>query len=266
MTPTSINMDNVKKTIGDLLRLAGCDGATDGEVRNAMRFAQRMMEEHHLTEDDLVDEPEDQEQAIRNAQTGTVSTSVGGKHSEWEHDLARFVCTFVGGIKWYYSNYTSPDRDARGIARSERHTKSVTFYGVHEDALIGGQLFDQMRLVIISLAKLKFGGCYRGEGRSYAEGFVSGMTLKLSEDRQAQRQAAQKAITASNSTALVLIDRRASLVKLKREIAVQYAKTELNLGSGRTGGGGRHHSTAYGEGRTDGRRANVSVSRQRKLT
>jgi len=46
-------LDNVKDTIRKLLNLAENDGAADGEIDNALRFARRLMHQHHLSEEDI---------------------------------------------------------------------------------------------------------------------------------------------------------------------------------------------------------------------
>lgn len=264
------NLEQVKDTVRKLLNLARNDAATDGEINNALKFAQRMMSEHHLSEDDLGQEPEDQYEAIDQAECGQTFTSVGRKIYLWESQLARFCAAFVGGVKYYASHSQSVQRSAAGIATANGdYGKRFCFYGLSDEARLAGELFDDLRLTIITMGKLKFGGCYRGDGGMYSEGFVDGLFDRMYAERESERKEAKKLVEQSGqSTALVLVERRADLVQRKEQRATDWLTKDkgITLVSGSRRSGAYGSSSARSEGMADGRKANPSVTRAKRLT
>jgi len=265
------DVERVKNRIRKLLNVAKNDAATEGEIDNALRFAKDMMDSHHLSEEDLVDEPEDQYKAAAAAKRDRVFVSAAGKFYTWEKWLSSFVAEFVGGVGVYLDRGKRIARDHRGVVilddwgepyRAVRYC----FYGIAEDVHIAAELFHELRLTIKAMARLRWGSCYVKDGGVYCEGFVMGLCTKIERQKKRQRQIAQQ----SGSTALVLVDRRNDLVAFKKKKATDWlAKSvgiRLSKASADPYGGANGSSQAYCEGIEDGERADVSVNRKKKLT
>lgn len=262
-----VDLDKVKARIRAMLNTAADDAATEGEIDNALRFARAMMQQHHLEESDLAEEPADQYEDIARAPKGTAAAVVGKKLFAWEGWLAHFCSKFVGGVGHYLDSDIQIARRGRLAVWDEngevRMGKAVVFYGVAEDALLAKELYDDLRTTIITMARLTWGGCYQGDGGAYAEGFVEGLNTKLRKAAEQERLEA-----AGNGRALILIDRREDLIERKTELAKSWLANErgikLRRGTGRSGANGSRQ--ARSEGRADGAAAQVGVSRTKKIT
>jgi len=246
-----MNLDRVKDTIAKLLNLAKNDAATEGEVNNAMRFARKLMNEHHLTEEDCVEQDLSPEERVARATCAMHSCfSFGPNMANWEGTLAVFVTQFVGGVKVF--RQACQDRRVNGIVPSGKTATATkfNFYGIDEDAAYAVQLFGELCMLIAAMARLKWGGVFRGPGRAYAEAFVSGLYEQI--------RAADAEQSVSDSRALVV--RRNALVAAKESRAVAFLKEtqgDVKLRAGARGGGRRHYE-AEREGRADGRAANLA--------
>ena len=88
---------------------------------------------------------------------------------------------------------------------------------------------------------------------------MAGLQDKLAESRKADR--------AASAEGCALVVRSTALALAKQQKAKEWlAKSEgIKLRSTSSSAGGAHHSSAYGEGKEDGRRANVSAARKSKL-
>lgn len=244
-----MDLSRVKDTIAKLLNLAKNDAATEGEANNAIRAARKWMNQYQLSEEDCVEQELSPEERVARATCAMhTAFSFGPQMSTWEGTLAVFVAKFVGGVKCF-RNSNQPRR-VNGIVPSGRSaTASVfNFYGVDEDAAFAKQTFEELCVIIAAMARLKWGGVFRGPGRSYAEAFVTGLYEQI---KQADAEQAT-----SDSRALVI--RRDALVKAKEKRADNFL-AELGVGKLRkgSGGGGRHYHDAAAEGRADGRSANI---------
>lgn len=253
------SLEQVKKTIGDLLRLAENDAAAEGEVNNAIRFARRLMDAHHLSADECRNDP--MAQAVKDHMDQAKVYSEGGKMSQWESSLSGFVCKFIGSVGCYLSTGEIARTPSGVIIRNGDGTavrrSSVTFYGPHDDIYLATDLFDTLRQTIIAMARLKFGGVFRGPGRSYCEGFVSGLYSKLSAAKQLDEQSGEQ------SRALVV--RSTAIAKETKARAEQWLRKEkgIKLMAGRSSVSGTYHGDAYSEGRSDGKSANVAPQSRR---
>lgn len=260
--------ERIIERVRKLLALAGDDGATDGEIQNAMQHAQRLMGEHHLTEQDLAHEPQDDYSKVDNAAYGRYSAFVGKMAFSWELFLANFVESFVG-VPCYIENEVRQVRKNGFCIFDDdgpRYGKAIVFYGVAEDAMMAVELYDELRILIATMATGRWGGCYRGDGAAYAEGFVSGLRSRLNESRRTEKEQARIAASTS-STALVLVERRDELVKYKSDKANDWLKKttgwKLRKGGRRNGSSGSHEART--EGVRDGRNTDVSTTRRKKL-
>ncbi|MDC0936205.1 hypothetical protein OAS39_07945 [Pirellulales bacterium] len=262
---------NVKETIRQLLNVAASgSNATEGEIRNALAFAEKFMADYQLSEADLVEEPVDQYQAIDEAEMKRNTVYTGGARcATWEMDLGMFCAKFVGGVGTYADSQEHV-RTPHGTIELDEAGKPITrfaikMYGAAEAVMLTCELFNNLRPTIASMALLKHGTIYRGPGRSYAEGFVCGLRDQLDSQRRSEKQLATQS---SDTNALVLIERRADLVKYKKDHARKwlYEHHGLRLCSRSSGSGGQHHGGAFAGGRSDGQRTNVKAATRRKLT
>ena len=69
------NLDAIKARLKGLLAIAKDDAASENEIQSALRIAARMMESHHLSEEDLQESEQDQFAEARNAERGRASDS-----------------------------------------------------------------------------------------------------------------------------------------------------------------------------------------------
>jgi hypothetical protein len=265
-----MNMDiaKVKATIRHLLNLANDEAAAEGEIANAMRFATRLMEQHQLRDEDI-SEVDEKLLDLERAEMGWQSQHTGSSRmSEWEGDAAMFTCRLVGGVQCYAESPSIVR--VNGILKLDDEGKplrraGICFYGIAEDVEIARQVFAELIVTIASMARLKWGGVYRGDGREYCEGFVSGLNSQLSDSRNQARIAAN-----SDSRALVAIQSRSEIVARKKDLGTKWLRNECGVhlrSAGRGYGGSTHYNaSARADGRADGARHQPNAERRRKLT
>jgi hypothetical protein len=247
-----MTLDQVKDTIAKLLNLAKNDGAAKGEVENALRFADRMMRQHHLTEDDI-HEAAAAKEAEEYAREWAPST--GKKFCPWEFRLAQFVADFLGSVKHYYEpNCIMRTHHGTVIYEKNGHVKTrgrMQFYGVTEEAEFAAEMFNEWRLTIAAMARLRFGSCLRGKGGHYGDGFVAGMYEKLLESRRKDR-------LVESENALMI--RSTAIAKRKKEEASNWLTTvaKIQLGKKKHRGRSTFDPESYGMGKEDGRKAQVT--------
>lgn len=250
-----MTLDNVRKTVADLLRLAENDAASQGEVDNAVKFARRLMEQHHLTEDDC-------RQADPNAPRELVmgKTEVYGYNVRmiwWERNLAGWVRDVIGSIEAMQALSPRAIRNDAGIYLADKCP--ITFYGPVEEVTLARDIYRQMYNVITAMAKLRFGVIVRGAGRSYAEGFVSGMFKAFEESRR------QDKLSAPQTNALIVRSEGLAIAK-RNQVKAWMDTLNLNIVKGKKS---RVPHTvdgdAYRDGKADGERANVNVTRKAKV-
>ena len=277
-----MDIDKVKSNIRAMLNLANDPAAAKGEIDNAMRFVTKLMDQHQLSDEDL-SEVDDKLLELERKEMGKQSAYFNGcKLSEWESSAARLCCDLVGGVKYYVTHkqvyrvngivQLHPISMFKGQQRGGNPiTKpTVVFYGIAEDVEIARQIFAELTMTIASMAKLKWGGVFRKDGREYCEGFVSGMWDKLWKERKEQDNTAKLSNTATTkSTALVAIESRGLIVQKKTELAQSYLEGTLGIKLSKGGGFSgikQRNSDAREEGRNDGKSHSVSSERRRKLS
>lgn len=257
--------DKVKERIRALLNTANNAAATDGEIETALRFAKSMMRKHHLSEDDIVERVEDE---LTSADFARYRVVIGKKFFKWELDLAYFAKEMVGGVNRYRDSTMHAKRAiGNRLTEWDKHGnnimgKSIVFYGVDDDALTAALLYQEMRLTIITLAKMKWGGCYKGDGGTYAEGFVSGLITKLRKDENEEVKFLKGTVPTDPKHALIV--QRNELIATKERMADEWLETEngikLVAGQGLTGANGS--GAAWVQGREDGSASDVNVRRR----
>lgn len=237
--------DKIKDRIRKLLNMAECDAAAEGEIENALRFARQLMDKHHVSTAELTEEQLQEKMALE------VATCGGSKMSCWESCLAHAVVETIGTIGWFIGRKV-PKRDKHGIMQAGMGmTQQVKFYGPDEDVALAIDMFHTLQKTIATMAKLKWGGIYRGPGRSYCEGFAGNLSDRVSGEVRSERT--------EECTAIII---RA------KDVAKLWLKTEMgiNLRSGK--GQSRrvtHNHTAFGEGQSDGQKSSLSFTRRAKM-
>ena len=256
-------LDKIRKA----LNIAKDDAASEGEIQAAMNAAHKLMDLHHLTEEDLKHEPADDYAKVRSAEMNRFRSWVGGRVFAWEENLAYYVSKYVG-VPYYLDNTKATARDENGLLKRDWwfkepwKGKSFVFYGVAEDAKMARDIYDELRVTICTLAYGKFNNIYVKEGGKYSEGFVYGLRDNLAKQTELKRLEAK-----SSSTALVLIARRNDLIKFKTDLASTWLKDKIGIkltqGAGNYGASGSN--SAFNEGFKDGKKTDVEVTRTKKL-
>jgi len=275
-----MNLEKIKEQIRKISALAGDAGATEEEAENALRFARRLMLKNNLRPEDL-EEPKDVNEIAADADAveyGTAKAYSSSRGlSQWEASLAAAIDKLLGTTQ-HYKEYVQAKRTASGSLDFDSKTgktKSATpvvFYGPAEDCRDAVELFAEWSHVIAGLARLKYGGAMKGDGRCYAEGFASGLYRKIRDIRKEENETAQKDRAllegSERCTALIVVNATA-VMEAKKERGSIFLRKELGikLRAGSRGGGRRHwNGNAFSAGQADGSRANFNRSRTGKLT
>lgn len=276
------NSDRIKDKIRKLLTLGEDDGATEAEAENALRFARRLMLKHNVSEKDMEETKDVHEIAadVEHTTFGQVrTTSQGSTLTKWEVSLGWAVMELIGTVRWYRAGETER-RTKAGVLEFNEVTGApkicqvIMFYGPEEDCRDARELMQEWSLTIIALARMRFGGALRGDGRSYCEGFCDALYSKVSQIRREERklidaQKAQQALPegATRSTALMVLN-GTQLMEAKREHASKWLEKEIGIklrSSGSSGRGGSFNGDAYAAGAKDGKSADFSHKRTKKL-
>jgi hypothetical protein len=267
-----VDAEKAKDTIRKLLNLAANDAAAEGEIANAVAFASRLMAEHSFSQADIDqgDTAADIMAELDAAELGSAQSFCGSsKQSSWEGWAANFVCDLIGGLKCHWKRADYP-RTAAGIMIGREPRVAIKFYGLAEDAALAAEVYQELRETIAAMAKLRWGGVYRGEGRSYCEGFVSALNAKLRTQKAKETAELSKMLAAPQATqggALVVLARgQAEIVAKKRELAEKYQREKIGKLSAGRRASGRHYGGAYQSGQADGARYEATATRRRKLT
>jgi hypothetical protein len=249
-----MTIDKVKQTIADLLNLARNDAATQGEIDNAMRFARRLMDAHHLSEDDCKTQ-QNQPQAMSWECGEKPIYGYNTRFMLWEVRLAQFIEKFVGSVGIYRDNEIKlvfREGEIQGAPK-----QALVYYGPLDDVQLAADLYDKWYHVIITMAKLRIGHVVRGLGRSYCEGFVAGMFTTLEQVKLADQS--------SNQQTNALIVRSTEIAAVKKTAAQNYITAKFGkMGKGKKMKGRGVDAGAYSQGKIDGARAEVSATRREK--
>lgn len=262
-------------------------GATEAEAASALAFAQRLMARHQLTEADLgSDREKTPEEVAADAEYGTSKAyTQSARMSQWQGQLAMLIARVVGSVGMYRS-HGQIVRTTSGAVEYDRNGKQRTgsamiYYGPLADTRDAQELFEEWQTTLIALARLKFGGPFRGAGRSYCDGFIEALQAKQREATAkaaeavrgaptvtlADAQAAQEMNPDAPATqALVTVASGALQKAYKAKGQAWLQGTGVRLSKGSSGTGGQHHGAAYGAGKSDGRNASVTRNATRRLS
>ena len=263
----------IKQRIRKLLDLASDDAAADGEIDNALRFARRLMLENAISEEDLAEldagrELDPHEAAAREAYVRITGWADRAYWSFWKRRLADVVCDLVGSVTVY--------RDRKGQRKTSwgtveyanngkpKYRARLQFAGPKLDTEEAYAMWIEWIEVIETMARLRYSNTLFESGRNYAEGFVQALCEKV----DAIRQAESVKLEGPQTTALVLLRNQLSTIEAKREYGTKWLAKEhgVRLRKITQKVGGNDDPFAREQGKADGRKADFSRNRQRRLT
>lgn len=164
------DIETIRSRVQKLLAVAANEAATPGEKSNAMRMASALMRRYNIERHEV----EDTREEYGSVEIETLWTRL----TPWESTLANFVASYVVPSCWVVS---SKNRAKGPIGQSR-----ITFVGLGPDPETARATFVQLRDSLISQCTARYGQAVRGEGRSYAVGFVSGLFVAAREAAQAE--------------------------------------------------------------------------------
>lgn len=256
------NIEQIKSRIRKLLKLAEDGSATDGEIENAMAFASKLMDEHHVRREDV--EASD-DATVMPEMDQTAAPAHGSKLSTWESALAWAICYLLGTVQWYRDNEMMALR-INGIAQLDRNGKpkravKVMFYGPADECEEAAALFHEWSRSISTLGTMKYGHCFMGDGGKYCYGFTIAL-LNAAKHEAEKRKAKQGRMIQGREaeTTAITVAGRQDLIK--RESTNWLAREHgVRLRSGGGSGGYRAGSqSAYEAGKRDGSNADFRRS------
>lgn len=248
-----MSIDRIKDRIRKLLNVAADDAASNGEIENAVVAARNMMIAYQLEEAECTlesDAPTEQGQ--------TPASTIGTKITRWEAWLAIVVCDLIGGVQTYQN--VDNNRPTQIVGGKVKSFGSFMFYGATLEADLAAETYRELSTTIATMAKLRFGGWFRGDGANYALGFVSGLALQIRRaDNLAQK----------DETGNALVVQALAIIEAKKETGSAWLVKSKGIKLGKSGGsrsGSRTGSKdSYNAGRADGQSANLDgVGRRSK--
>ncbi len=245
-------MTKIHDQIRRLLNLAADDAASEGEIANALKFASNLMARHQIDESECTGDLADERAAM------TAAHAYGGtsKAAVWEGSLAMFVADFCGcGV---YRDHPAPKRTPAGIliGGDSRHFARHRFYGLADSVEMAIGTYQELRETVAAMAKLRYGGVYRGPGRNYCEGFAAGLRSQI-----------KKAVE-SDPDSQALAIRAGAIVRQNQADAKNWLATSegIHLQTRSVSRRGTTHDHgAYGQGQSDGARASVGGTRTPRI-
>lgn len=234
-------LEATKAKVRKLLKLARDEGAMEGEVENAMRFARQLMDKYNLTEACVaIDEDPEGEKTMENMTVGDAYPT----HS-YMFGFAWAVCT-VTDTAWY-------------IMTSYSGKKSVRFYGLPHDVQVACELFDAVHTTAWAMSRAH-GREVKREGLAVLpkeiercrRSYLRGMSQRLQERaREMTQESKDDKDTGTQTTAIIVVkDAALSL----------YAEKKLNLRKGRSSSPKYFEGSSYVAGVTDGDKVSLSVN------
>ena len=236
-----MDIDKVKDKVRKLLAVAANDAAQGNEIENALKAARTLMQAYHLEEGEIgegeTEKPLEFDKAER--------AFTGSRVVQWECLLANFVCKFIGGVSWY-RHKTTQLRSGR-----MQQVGCAVFYGPEEEVALAVEMQEALTTTIIMLARAKYNSWARSNGATYAQGFVAGLQLQLTD--------ADKESSAS-TTGNALVVQSAAITLRKRQLAAEWLseKQGIRLRSGSRLGGSRGSGDARNSGQSDGKNFDLS--------
>lgn len=209
--------------------------ATESEIENAMRLAQNLMARHAIDAAEIADASGN----FGGVDRCCAVSSLGSRRSTWEVLLAAAVLVTVPAVSSCSARVQFLDG---GVVR---RVVRVVWYGPAEDVGVSKELFDSTRALVLAMARRKWGGAFRGQGRSYCEGFASGLYRLACDRRDASELAA-------SLTALALRHEEENARWLAGEHGIEPRDRKVKTN-------GEVHLDAFFDGRRDSRGCRFST-------
>lgn len=251
------DIETIKARIRKLMAIAGDGVAPEGEIDNAMRLAAKLLDAHHLSQDDMAETPGDVDPELGQA----FATSQATRFSTWEGILSHAISTLFGCVQTYSSNDTAPIR-VNGIIQMKgdqaRRGCRICFYGPAAESREAAELFEEWSRAIAAMGVARWGGCFRGEGAMYCYGFARALFAKANQINKERATVKAKAIGES-TTAITLLNR----YEILRTRGKDWLKKEKGIhlvSAGRGSGYSSGSSEAYEEGEAHGNAAEFGRS------
>lgn len=241
-------VDRVRK----LLNLAANDAAAEGEIRNAMKAASKLIAQYQIEKTELEAAAEEVESTTYAKDFASFGSSRG---APWMGVLAMAVARAVGSVQVYASR----EGIKKGAFDRVEVESGVVFYGPDSDVLLAKEVFAEWLLVIATISVGRYGGSFRGEGREYAIGFATSL-YEIAKDLYKPKP---EALPGSSSRAIVPVE--SALAKKREEGSAWLRSQGVNLGGVGKSYSVRSGSGAYSQGRADGRSSGFGVSRTKSL-
>lgn len=263
-----MDTDKIKDKIRKLLNLGNDSSAMGGEIDNALRFARRLMLQHHVTEDDLEDTKDPHEVAADVEYDKVMMYTMGANLSQWESSLTWAIVGLVGTVQ-HYKGYRTTRRNDAGLLEYDDSGKrklgtQINFYGPAEDCQDAKELFTEWSHIIAATARMKYGGVFKGAGRNYAEGFAGALYSKVQDIKKEE-----KALTNDAGSYALMVVNANEIMNLKKMKGTEWLNKELNIKltkrSGSRRSGAHYDGDARRDGQRDGQRADFSHSSKKKL-
>ncbi len=260
--------EKIKDKIRKLLNLANNEAAFEGEARNAMSFARRLMIQHNIPEDSLGN-PQDRYTTVNDTIYAECNAYTFGRDmTKWESTLMHAIDLLIGTTSHYRTRDKVKKMNAHGKVehgpRGEDRTVSrLVFYGPVEDARDAVEIFNEWVHIIVTVSKMKYGSYVRGGARSYCEGFAWGLYTNMKQMREEEKAAENvykggSALVVFNAINLMEEKRKGAVVWLAKEkhIKIRTGKSHRNRGDSRED---------FDRGATDGKKADFSREQKAKI-
>lgn len=264
------NIDGIKDTVRKLMSLATDNKAGEAEIETALRMAAKLMDRHHLTNDDIGSREEADADAADLTMGRVAATTQTTRFSTWESTLGGAILDLIGCINWYISHETAPVR-VNGVAVIEgdevKRGKRIYFYGPAKESAEAAELFEEWSRVIATMGVARWGGCFRGDGAMYCNGFadaVARIARKINRERQLTAARPLPQLAGETSTAITLSGR---FDLLKKEAEVYLEKDhgiKLHTRSASSGYSAGSQD-AYNEGKSHGEKSGFARKSGRKM-
>lgn len=230
---TTTNIENVVAKVQKLLALANAN-ANENEMKAAVSAANKLMQEHRITEAMLEAQGEKTDDPMV-----SVVVHTGGRRTEWRERLLGALCRSYQCV-WFYS--TGRDLANKG------HTK-YTCVGRKSDVATVEYFLTYLGREVERLSSWHSKGKGVGYARSWMSGCASGIAAQFDDERAKER--AERSNDIGQSAALVSLDKRTD------DAQAHMAKTHGRMADGTVIFGGTADSEARGAGYRTGRKVSI---------
>ena len=215
----SDNIASVIAKVQKLLSLAG-NNTNENECKAARAAADRIISEHRLTMADIEVKGGESEPFV------SKRVSQGGRRLGWKETILHALCKTYGGA-FFFTSYRTGGCGGRGGGEGGKGVQYYTVVAQESDAAIIEYMLSYLSGEVDRLARWHCGGNGIAASNGFRAGCAAGIASQFADLRAATRVAAE---ASGQSTALVLLDKRAELAK-ERMNAEHELKTGAAIGS-----------------------------------